>query len=88
LFFDEIQSCPNAIKALRFFYESKPSLHVMAAGSLLEFALSDLSSWGVGRIRSLYMYPMSFDEFLMANEEDALIEIGAGCFIGHCNFLL
>jgi predicted AAA+ superfamily ATPase len=75
LFFDEIQSCPKAIQALRFFYESKPKLHVIAAGSLLEFTLSDLTSWGVGRIRSMYMYPMSFDEFLMANEEDALIEM-------------
>lgn len=75
LFFDEIQSCPKAIQALRFFYESKPELHVIAAGSLLEFALSDLTSWGVGRIRSMYMYPMSFDEFLLANEENALIEI-------------
>lgn len=73
VFFDEIQSCPIAIQALRFFYESKQALHVIAAGSLLEFALADLASWGVGRIRSLYMYPMSFDEFLLANEEDALI---------------
>ncbi len=75
LFFDEIQSCSKAIQALRYFYELKPKLHVIAAGSLLEFALSDLTSWGVGRIRSLYMYPMSFDEFLLANEEDALIEM-------------
>jgi uncharacterized protein len=75
LFFDEIQSCPKAIQSLRFFYESKPGLHVITAGSLLEFALEDLTSWGVGRIRSVYMYPMSFDEFLMANNEDALIEI-------------
>jgi len=75
LFFDEIQSCSKAIQALRFFYESKPGLHVIAAGSLLEFALSGLTSWGVGRIRSLYMYPMSFDEFLMANEEDTIIEL-------------
>ena len=75
LFFDEIQSCSKAIQSLRFFYESKPGLHVIAAGSLLEFALEDLTSWGVGRIRSLYMYPMSFDEFLLANNEDALIEL-------------
>lgn len=75
LFFDEIQSCPKAIQSLRFFYESKPGLHVIAAGSLLEFALEDLTSWGVGRIRSLYMYPMSFDEFLLANNEDALLEL-------------
>ena len=73
LFFDEIQSCPKAIQALRFFYESKPNLHVIAAGSLLEFALADLSSFGVGRIRSLFMYPMSFDEFLLANNEGQLV---------------
>jgi uncharacterized protein len=75
LFFDEIQSCPGAIQSLRFFYESKPGLHVIAAGSLLEFALEDLTSWGVGRIRSLYMYPMSFDEFLWANNEDSLLDL-------------
>ena len=75
LFFDEIQSCPKAIQSLRFFYESRPGLHVIAAGSLLEFALKDLTSWGVGRIRSVYMYPMSFDEFLLANNEDALFEL-------------
>jgi uncharacterized protein len=75
LFFDEIQSAPKAIQSLRFFYESKPELHVITAGSLLEFALEDLTAWGVGRIRSVYMYPMSFDEFLLANNEDALIEI-------------
>lgn len=75
LFFDEIQACTKAIQSLRFFYETKPGLHVIAAGSLLEFALEDVTSWGVGRIRSLYMYPMSFDEFLLANNEDALIEI-------------
>jgi len=75
VFFDEIQSCPKAIQSLRFFYESKQKLHVVAAGSLLEFALEDLASWGVGRIRSVYMYPMSFDEFLLANSEDALLEL-------------
>lgn len=75
LFFDEIQSCPRAIQSLRFFYESKQGLHVIAAGSLLEFALADLPSWGVGRIRSVFMHPMSFDEFLMANNQDALIKL-------------
>lgn len=66
LFLDEIQACPEAIKRLWFFKEDFPKLHVVAAGSLLEFALKDLSSFGVGRIRSLFMYPMSFDEFLLA----------------------
>ena len=75
LFFDEIQSCPKAIQALRFFYESKPALHVIAAGSLLEFVLADLPSWGVGRIRSVFMYPMSFDEFLLANNQNILLEM-------------
>lgn len=75
LFFDEIQACPKAIQALRFFYESKPNLHVVAAGSLLEFALADLSSFGVGRIHSLFMYPMSFDEFLYAHQEGQLIDL-------------
>ena len=75
LFFDEIQACTKAINSLRFFYESKPNLHVIAGGSLLEFALADLSSFGVGRIHSLFMYPMSFDEFLLAQNEDMLLNL-------------
>jgi predicted AAA+ superfamily ATPase len=67
LFLDEIQSCAPAISALRYFYEEMPELHVVAAGSLLEFALQKLPSFGVGRIRSLWLYPLSFDEFLRAN---------------------
>lgn len=74
LFFDEIQACPEAIQSLRFFYEKRPDLHVIAAGSLLEFALKDLSSYGVGRIRSVFMYPLSFNEFLNAAEQKALLD--------------
>lgn len=74
LFLDEIQSCPEAIKRLWFFKEDFPELHVVAAGSLLEFALKDLSSFGVGRIRSLFMYPMSFDEFLVAQGKEGLVK--------------
>ena len=73
LFLDEIQACPAAIESLRFFYEKMPELHVIAAGSLLEFALRDLPSFGVGRIRSLFMYPLTFDEFLRAQGEDILV---------------
>lgn len=73
LFLDEIQACPEAIKRLWFFKEDFPELHVVAAGSLLEFALKDLSSFGVGRIRSLFMYPMSFDEFLMSQGKEGLL---------------
>ncbi|MDO9579084.1 MAG: AAA family ATPase [Bacteroidales bacterium] len=74
VFFDEIQACLPAIASLRFFYEEYPELHVVAAGSLLEFALQEIPSFGVGRIRSLYMYPFSFNEFLQAQGLDRLIE--------------
>ncbi len=75
LFLDEIQECPEAIMALRFFKEDYPELHVIAAGSLLEFTLQELPTFGVGRIHSLFMYPMTFDEFLHANHEEGLIRI-------------
>lgn len=74
LFLDEIQQCPEAIMALRFFKEDIPDLHVIAAGSLLEFALDELPTFGVGRIHSMFMFPMTFDEFLMANNEQILME--------------
>lgn len=66
LFLDEIQMCQEAISSLRFFWEDMPELHVIAAGSLLEFALNEIPTFGVGRIHSMFMYPMSFDEFLNA----------------------
>lgn len=72
VFFDEIQACPNALRALRFYHEKNPDLHVIAAGSLLEFALAELPSFGVGRIASLFMYPMSFQEFLWAHGDELL----------------
>jgi uncharacterized protein len=72
LFFDEIQSCLPAISALRFFYEQIPELHVIAAGSLLEFAIADLPSFGVGRVSSMFLYPFSFNEFLNAGGEKML----------------
>ena len=74
LFIDEIQTCPEAIMSLRFFKEDMPSLHVIAACSLLEFALHELPTFGVGRIHSVFMYPMTFDEFLLANGENLLLE--------------
>ena len=74
LFLDEIQACPEAIMSLRFFKEDFADLHVVAAGSLLEFALEDIPAFGVGRIHSMFMYPMTFDEFLMANGEHLLMK--------------
>ena len=74
LFLDEIQVCPEAIHSLWLFKEDYPELHVVAAGSLLEFALKGLHSYGVGRIRSLFMYPFSFDEFLEAQGKVSWLE--------------
>lgn len=65
LFFDEVQEAPRAILALRYFYEEMPSLHVVAAGSLLEFAIAKVGV-PVGRISMLYMHPFSFLEYLVA----------------------
>lgn len=74
LFIDEIQECLEAIMALRFFKEDMPGLHVIAAGSLLEFVLDEIPTFGVGRIHSMFMNPMTFDEFLLANGETLLME--------------
>ncbi|MBI4871512.1 MAG: ATP-binding protein [Candidatus Riflebacteria bacterium] len=64
LFLDEIQACPRAFMALRYFYEQMPELHVIAAGSLLEFALGEIST-PVGRVQVLHLYPMTFREYLL-----------------------
>jgi uncharacterized protein len=74
LFFDEIQECPKAIIALRYFYEQIPELHIIGAGSLLEFALQDIS-FPVGRVQLLNMNPMNFYEFLLATGKELLAEI-------------
>jgi len=65
LFLDEAQEQPQALLALRYFYEKIPELHVIAAGSLLDFAIEKVGI-PVGRTEFLYMYPLSFMEFLCA----------------------
>jgi predicted AAA+ superfamily ATPase len=75
LFFDEIQACPDAIRSLRFFYEEFSELHLIAAGSLLEFALSEIPSHGVGRLSNLFMHPLSFEEFLRNLGHESLIQL-------------
>ena len=71
LFLDEVQQSPKAILALRYFYEEMPNLHVIAAGSLLEFAIEKVGV-PVGRVSMMYMYPLSFMEYLVATG-DSLI---------------
>lgn len=73
LFLDEIQVVPRAITALRYFHELLPELHVIAAGSLLDFAIEQVGI-PVGRVQSLYMHPLSFIEYLAATGNRLFIE--------------
>jgi len=73
LFFDEIQECQRALLALRYFKEECPELHVVAAGSLIDFALDSIGI-PVGRVQFLYLYPLSFSEFLVALDREDLLQ--------------
>jgi len=74
LFFDEIQQCPQALMSLRYFFEEIPELHLIAAGSLLEFVLSEIS-FPVGRVQFLTIYPLCFIEYLMAIGREKLAKL-------------
>ena len=74
VFIDEIQNTPNLIALLRFFYEERPDLHVIAAGSLLEVKIKKEGlSMPVGRVEYAYVYPLTFFEFLGAIGESNLL---------------
>ncbi|MDR3284764.1 MAG: AAA family ATPase [Treponema sp.] len=72
--FDEIQFCNRALTSLKYFCENAPEYHVVCAGSLLGLALSKPLSFPVGKIDFLTLYPLSFSEFLSANNEALLWE--------------
>lgn len=73
LFIDEIQESSDALMSLRYFYEKLPQLDVVAAGSLLEFTLKEIS-FPVGRIEFLYLFPLNFQEYLLAMGEEQIIK--------------
>lgn len=73
IFFDEIQACEGALQSLRYFKEDKPEIHIIAAGSLLDFTLNKLGI-AVGRIQFMHLYPLSFAEYLTVSEKQALRE--------------
>ncbi|MBP3869654.1 MAG: ATP-binding protein [Faecalicoccus sp.] len=81
LIFDEIQECPRAITSLKYFCENMPNLHIIAAGSLLGVKLMKLEkedkgfSFPVGKVDRVTMYPMSFKEFVMADDGEKYIQI-------------
>ncbi len=73
IIFDEIQECPNALNALKYFYEEANEYHIACAGSLLGIRLSH-TSFPVGKVDFLNMYPMSFSEFLIADNAQNLVD--------------
>jgi uncharacterized protein len=73
IFFDEIQSCEAALRALRYFKEDRPDIHIIAAGSLLDFALNK-HGIAVGRVQFMQLYPLSFGEYLSALDLQSLRE--------------
>jgi predicted AAA+ superfamily ATPase len=75
IFFDEIQEQPKLIQFLRYFYEEAPELAVVSAGSLLELRLKQEEiSFPIGRVEFMFMGPMTFSEFLIANNQSLLLE--------------
>lgn len=73
IIFDEIQECPNALNSLKYFYEEANEYHIACAGSLLGICLSH-TSFPVGKVEFLNMYPMTFSEFLLADNAQNLVE--------------
>lgn len=72
--FDEVQECPRAIHSLKYFCENKPEIHLIAAGSLLGVAMARGISFPVGKVDRITLFPMSFEEFVIAEGDAALIE--------------
>lgn len=73
IFIDEIQTEPKAVQALRYFYEKRPDLYVIAAGSLLESLMGRHISFPVGRVEYMVLHPCTFVEFLSAIGEEMLV---------------
>ena len=75
LIFDEVQEVPRALSSLKYFYENAPQYHIVCAGSLLGIALHEGTSFPVGKVDFLKLYPLSFKEFLMATGKDRFAEL-------------
>lgn len=75
LIFDEVQEVPRALAALKYFHENAPRYHIVCAGSLLGIALHEGTSFPVGKVDFLKLYPLSFKEFLMAMEKERFAEL-------------
>ena len=75
LIFDEVQEVPRALSSLKYFYENAPEYHIVCAGSLLGIALHEGTSFPVGKVDFLKLYPLSFKEFLMATGKERFAEL-------------
>ncbi len=75
LIFDEVQEVPRALSSLKYFYENAPQYHIVCAGSLLGIALHEGTSFPVGKVDFLKLYPLSFREFLMAADKERFAEL-------------
>jgi predicted AAA+ superfamily ATPase len=75
LIFDEIQEVPKALSSLKYFYENAPEYHIICAGSLLGVALHEGTSFPVGKVEFLDLYPLSFSEFLCAMGKESFAEL-------------
>lgn len=75
LIFDEVQEVPRALSSLKYFYENAPQYHIVCAGSLLGIALHGGTSFPVGKVDFLHLYPLSFKEFLIATEGEQFAKL-------------
>ena len=75
LIFDEVQEVPRALSSLKYFYENAPQYHIVCAGSLLGIALHQGTSFPVGKVDFLKLYPLSFKEFLIATDKERFAEL-------------
>lgn len=75
LIFDEVQEVPRALTSLKYFYENAPQYHIVCAGSLPGIALHQGTSFPVGKVDFLKLYPLSFREFLMATGKERFAEL-------------
>ena len=75
IIFDEVQEVPRALSSLKYFYENAPQYHIVCACSLLGIALHEGTSFPVGKVDFLNLYPLSFKEFLMANGKEKYVEL-------------
>ncbi len=73
--FDEVQEVPRALSSLKYFYENAPQYHIVCAGSLLGIALHEGTSFPVGKVDFLKLYPLSFMEFLIATDKERFAEL-------------